>query len=687
MPPRANPYAVNPQMPITLMPIPQRLINSSGHLIRPKSASPSVKLTAILRSARLAENERRQRYNMQQQQQASDAIATRQVFQETMRNLKKEAGERNRLARKSALKAAEVKRIRDADDDAIALAIEQNAQFLQGFAYNFNTHGRSRKRSTKSKRRTRKRSTKKSVRLNKIKLIDIKKSPAAGKKLRARFQMPSGKSKHTDFGARGMSDYTKHHDKERRARYIDRHKKDLRTNDPTRAGYLSMFVLWNKPTVKGSIADYRKRLQKYNRTGKFQTQITSKNPSRKRSTKSKRPHRKRSRRHSRKLNRSGKRPYKITSERRKIAQAGIKNVAHKSLQLMREMLSNNNDPRNVFNYIYTQVWLKFYGDGACRPTRAQVTDFLEATKAYAYHYDSYLNSVLRYKLFGRHFNWIILLRHFVEIQEDIDAWRYYTPDEHTDKSKLFGVALTTLCQKIEHPFTQYRNVNRLPPNKYYAKFLEYIKELQIFLPKICRNLQIITITTDRPITLYRGLKIPVGSKLYTTMEGFSSCSTSVSTAIQIAINSGYKQDGYISLFDENHKPSDIIVMEITFPAGTKFIPNGLCTIQDESELILCQAGRLKWNREYNLSMGYWNPYLFIDEEDKIFINKPDHQFGTNAYGRPLTKPIPYRVIEYEFTKPTDIECMESVDVAEVFETPPSRTAFMRELKNIQRSSS
>ena len=81
-------------------------------------------------------------------------------------------------------------------------------------------------------------------------------------------------------------------------------------------------------------------------------------------------------------------------------------------------------------------------------------------------------------------------------------------------------------------------------------------------------------------------------------------------------------------------------------------------------------------------MGYWNPYLFMDG-DKIFINNPDYRFGTNAYNRPLTKPIPYRVIEYEFTKPTDIECMESVDVEEVFETPPSRTAFMRELKNIQ----
>ena len=106
----------------------------------------------------------------------------------------------------------------------------------------------------------------------KIKLISVKKSPKSAKKLRATFEV-NGKQTHTDFGAAGMSDYTRHHDKERRSRYITRHKKDLRTNDPKRAGYLSMYVLWNKPTVKGSVADYRKRLAIYNRTGKFPTKI------------------------------------------------------------------------------------------------------------------------------------------------------------------------------------------------------------------------------------------------------------------------------------------------------------------------------------------------------------------------------------------------------------------------------
>ena len=76
------------------------------------------------------------------------------------------------------------------------------------------------------------------------------------------------------FGAKGMSDYTIHKDKKRRERYISRHKKDLRTKDPTRAGYLSMYILWNKPSFKSSIADYKKRLNSYNKNGKFPLAIT-----------------------------------------------------------------------------------------------------------------------------------------------------------------------------------------------------------------------------------------------------------------------------------------------------------------------------------------------------------------------------------------------------------------------------
>lgn len=52
----------------------------------------------------------------------------------------------------------------------------------------------------------------------------------------------------TPFGARGYEDYTIHKDKQRRERYRTRHQCDLRTNDPTRAGYLSYYLLWGDST-------------------------------------------------------------------------------------------------------------------------------------------------------------------------------------------------------------------------------------------------------------------------------------------------------------------------------------------------------------------------------------------------------------------------------------------------------
>ena len=61
------------------------------------------------------------------------------------------------------------------------------------------------------------------------------------------------------FGSAGMDDYTITKDKEQRDRYRTRHKKDLETKDPTRAGYLSYYLLWNKETLTESIKDYKKR--------------------------------------------------------------------------------------------------------------------------------------------------------------------------------------------------------------------------------------------------------------------------------------------------------------------------------------------------------------------------------------------------------------------------------------------
>ena len=80
------------------------------------------------------------------------------------------------------------------------------------------------------------------------------------KKLMAIFTNDDGKKvKTTHFGQAGADDYTITKDKEQRTRYRNRHKKDLDTNDYKKAGYLSWFLLWNKPTLTESIKDYKKR--------------------------------------------------------------------------------------------------------------------------------------------------------------------------------------------------------------------------------------------------------------------------------------------------------------------------------------------------------------------------------------------------------------------------------------------
>jgi hypothetical protein len=92
------------------------------------------------------------------------------------------------------------------------------------------------------------------------KLRRIEPSPKAGKKLRAVFyDAETDKTKHTDFGATGYDDFTKTHDEEQKKRYQTRHAKDLKTGDPTKAGFLSYYILWNKPTIAGSVRDYKSR--------------------------------------------------------------------------------------------------------------------------------------------------------------------------------------------------------------------------------------------------------------------------------------------------------------------------------------------------------------------------------------------------------------------------------------------
>ena len=96
--------------------------------------------------------------------------------------------------------------------------------------------------------------------------VIISRSSNPEKKLMGVFEDSEGKKiKTTHFGQRGASDYTKHGEKERMERYLERHGGGFETStkenwkDPTTAGALSRWILWNKPSLKASFDDYKSR--------------------------------------------------------------------------------------------------------------------------------------------------------------------------------------------------------------------------------------------------------------------------------------------------------------------------------------------------------------------------------------------------------------------------------------------
>ena len=89
--------------------------------------------------------------------------------------------------------------------------------------------------------------------------VVIKKSTNDTKKYMAIFYDGSKKVKTTHFGAFGMSDYTKHRDTKRKKRYMSRHRTRENWHNYMSAGALSRWILWNKPTLRDSKADYKKR--------------------------------------------------------------------------------------------------------------------------------------------------------------------------------------------------------------------------------------------------------------------------------------------------------------------------------------------------------------------------------------------------------------------------------------------
>ena len=95
-----------------------------------------------------------------------------------------------------------------------------------------------------------------------MKLKAVHSSHKKEKKFDAVFEYQDGHTKTIPFGARGMSDFTKHKDETRKQRYIKRHSgMGEHWNKPDSAGALSRWILWNKKSFKTSLSDFKRRFK------------------------------------------------------------------------------------------------------------------------------------------------------------------------------------------------------------------------------------------------------------------------------------------------------------------------------------------------------------------------------------------------------------------------------------------
>ena len=112
------------------------------------------------------------------------------------------------------------------------------------------------KSSRKSRSGSRPKSSTKSRSGNKTNVIILERSKLPEKKYRVIIG-----NKTINFGAKTYSDYTIHKDEERMHRYVTRHKsrENWKKSGIKTAGFWSRWLLWNKPSFRGSINDIQKR--------------------------------------------------------------------------------------------------------------------------------------------------------------------------------------------------------------------------------------------------------------------------------------------------------------------------------------------------------------------------------------------------------------------------------------------
>ena len=218
---------------------------------------------------------------------------------------------------------------------------------------------------------------------------------------------------------------------------------------------------------------------------------------------------------------------------------------------------------------------------------------------YAYHLDSYLNSIYRKKIYPR----LNLIRHANLLHDEYEH-RFWI-----GKLYLYNTFENKLCNTEtinESPFAMFIGISPI-------LLSEYIKEIEkctTYMDRVFIRSHLYY-TLDSPITVYRGLNIPIGAELSLYMTGITSVSTNIDDALRFAFTVFQDDDnGEPMLYSELKYVSYLIELEL--PINTLVIPMNICTIQEENELIIISQGKCEPTSNTIEHVENWNRYFDLD---------------------------------------------------------------------------
>lgn len=251
------------------------------------------------------------------------------------------------------------------------------------------------------------------------------------------------------------------------------------------------------------------------------------------------------------------------------------------------------------------------------------TEKLHLTKAcrwYAYHLDTYLNSIYRKKIYPR----MKLIRH-AKLLHDEDNHSFWT-------YSLTNTFKNSFCDKEyikESPFHMFIGESPI----LLSNFIKEIKNLTFYMDYVFIKSNLYYIIQN-PIKVYRGLNIPKGTDLSLYITGLTSVSTDIDTAKQFAFTVYDKEiDGDPIIYEESKYDSYIIEFEL--PKETLVIPMNICTIQEENEIILISQGICEILKVKEKKVVWWNSYINLKgdlinpREGKIMYTHINAEFINN----------------------------------------------------------